>query len=56
MIGTQIAKVSYPVFAGLAVVTAGVVIYALLRGYEVELKSPFFGEWKLKPRASNNSK
>ena len=49
MLGTQIAKISCPVFAGLAIITAGIIIYAVVSGHEIEVKSPFLGEWKIKP-------
>ncbi len=50
MLGYQIAKISCPVFLVLAAATAGIVAYAIARDCTFEVKSPFFGEWKVTSR------
>lgn len=44
-----IVKLSSPMICGAILVSAGVLVYAMSKGYDIEVKSPFFGEWKLKP-------
>ncbi len=48
-----IVRMGKGLFAGLAVLTAGVVIYAMGNGYQIELESPFFGKWKLSKDSAN---
>ena len=42
-----IPKLSAPMICGGILITAGVIVYALINDYDVEVKSLFFGEWKL---------
>ncbi len=48
-----ILRIGKGLFAGLAVLTAGVVIYAMGNEYQIEVESPFFGKWKLTKKSEN---
>ena len=48
-----IVNIGKGLFAGLAVLTAGVVIYAMGNNYQIEVESPFFGKWKLSKDSGN---
>ncbi len=42
-----IVNIGKGLFVGLAILTAGVVVYAMGKDYQIEMESPFFGKWKL---------
>lgn len=42
-----IPKFTPPMLCGAVLITASIIIYAMVNDYDVEVKSPFFGEWKL---------
>ncbi len=42
-----IETVGKKLFVGLAILTAGVVIHAMNKDYQIDMESPFFGKWKL---------
>ena len=49
---TMLMKLTAPMILGAVVVTAGVIIYAMVNDYEIEVNSPFFGSWKLKKKTT----
>ena len=46
---SMLLKLTAPMILGAVVLSAGVIVYAIINGCKIEVKSPFFGEWKITP-------
>ena len=46
-----IVNIGRYIFTGLAVLTAGVMIYSVANDYQIEVETPFFGKWKLSKKS-----
>ena len=44
----MLEKLTAPMLLGAVILSAGVLVYAMVAGYDIEVQSPFFGKWKLK--------
>ena len=49
----MLAKLTAPMILTATIISAGVIVYAMVSGYKIEVKTPFFGNWKLTPPQAN---
>ena len=50
---SMLVKLTAPMVLGAVVLSAGVIVYAVINGCTIEVKSPFFGDWKITPPGAN---
>lgn len=50
---SMLVKLTAPMILGAIVLSAGVIVYAMINGCTIGMKSPFFGDWKITPPRAN---